>query len=64
MKKTCNGCKAEISINKILRCELGYRVRHAKHKGIYTGIVPTEECPKPKTWDEYYHQIYLKVKGE
>ena len=53
MKKTCRLCKAEVCINKVLRCEFGYKVRHTKYRGAYTGIVPTEECPKPLTWDHY-----------
>lgn len=64
MKKTCRLCKAEVRINKTLRCELGYRVKHTKHRGIYMGIVPDEECPKPKTWNEYYRQIKLLSRGK
>lgn len=66
MKKTCNGCRAEIKINKILRCEFDYPVRHTKHRGVYMGIIPEKECPKPKTWNEYWHQIELikKEKNE
>ena len=64
MKKTCNGCKAEIRINKILRCELGYKVKHIKFRGVYTGIIPDEECPKPRTWNEYYHQLKLLKQGK
>lgn len=59
MKKTCRGCKAEVCIDKRLRCEFGYFVSHVKVKGIYMGIRPLEECPKPRTWDEYYHQVKI-----
>jgi len=62
MKRTCTGCKAEVRINKILRCEFGYLVKHIKSRGVYMGIVPMEECPKPKTWNEYYLQMKLKIK--
>ena len=63
MKTTCNGCRAEIRINKILRCEFGYPVRHVKFRGVYMGIVPVEECLKPKTWEKYYDQVKLLTGG-
>lgn len=64
MKKTCDGCRAEIRINKILRCEFGYPVRYTKHRGVYMGIKPEEECPKPRTWNEYYRQVKLLSGGK
>lgn len=63
MKRTCQGCRAEVCINKTLRCEFGYLVRHIKFRGVYMGIIPAEECPKPKTWNEYYRQVKLLSGG-
>lgn len=65
MKKTCNECRAEIRINKVLRCEFGYPVRqYTKFRGAYIGIKPEEKCPKPKTWNEYRRQVKLLSGGK
>jgi len=48
MKKNCNSCRArEITIRSgcyIYKCALGY--------SMYDNI-PKENCPKPKTYEEY-----------
>lgn len=56
MKKTCNGCRAYGNSNS---CSLGYQT-----KVLYIPIpafgnrelermVPLEQCPKPRTYNEY-----------
>ena len=46
MKRTCRGCKAIIEVGVICYgCELGYKTDSFGK--------PLEECPKPKTYDEY-----------
>jgi len=57
MKKTCDGCRA---LNGKL-CSLGYK-NHTKltmYKGrlINNGIVPLENCPKPKTYKNLFYEI-------
>lgn len=53
MKRTCRGCRALREVGVInWDCELGYKVD-------YFGK-PLEECPKPKTYDEYIPLIEKK----
>lgn len=60
MKKTCNGCRALTRDNNGLKCELKYRT---EPKMILYGkeveIKPVEECPKPKSYEEYNELISL-----
>ena len=64
MKRTCNNCKALIRISGILQCEFRYKVKCTGLKGMNTGAIPLEECPKPKTWTEYYRQVKLLSGGK
>lgn len=55
MKKTCFGCRALDYNGESARCDLGYK-QTKKYRGtyLYTEPVPTEECPKPRTYDRYF----------
>lgn len=61
MKKSCYGCKALQTVHGGFSswwysCRLGYKIRedeirHPDYKE--TRPVPTEKCPKPRTWKEF-----------
>lgn len=60
MKRTCNGCKA-LSQSKYFYCELGYKLTSKReYEGITIECKPLEECPKPKTNDEYCKEVINK----
>ena len=67
MKKSCDGCRA---IGKSNNCSLGYRTKMlyipipAFGNRMLERMVPLEQCPKPKTYDEYLLQKKLKIKEE
>jgi hypothetical protein len=52
MKTTCDGCRALNGKN----CNLGYKNKtkliYFENRLINEGIVPLENCPKPKTYKE------------
>lgn len=57
MKKTCNGCRALRYICGDWRCVLGYKIKGEKisiHGLYYYSPKPVEQCPKPKTYKEYF----------
>jgi hypothetical protein len=59
MKRNCNGCRALDRNNDYFTCDLGYKIEQLKVERVFNiGGKPLEECPKPKTYDEY-----LKLKG-
>ena len=56
MKRTCERCKALIDVQGYgLKCNLDYKMIDGK---------PQEECPKPKTYNEwiYYSDLITRVK--
>jgi hypothetical protein len=54
MKKNCDNCKANRTDGKY--CLLRYRRKLVRiAKGIELFIAPDEECPKPRTWSEYFN---------
>jgi hypothetical protein len=59
MKKSCDGCRAVSGKN----CSLGYNTtvifKDMKYVTIET-VVPTEPCPKPKTYNDFLYQLNLK----
>lgn len=67
MKKTCNGCRAYGRSND---CDLGYKTEilyipmPAFGNRILERMVPLEQCPKPRTYDEYILQKKLKIKKD
>lgn len=56
MKRTCNDCRALYRVEfGIVECELGHKIKaKSNYKGIGVEYKPLEECPKPKTYDEYF----------
>ena len=55
MKRNCNGCKALYIDRYYCTCELGYRMTKEvinKNLMLYN-YKPAEECPKPKTYNEF-----------
>lgn len=65
MKKSCNRCWAYSTTNN---CTLGYKTKilyipvPAFGNRILERMVPLEQCPKPRTWNEYQLQKKLKIK--
>jgi hypothetical protein len=59
MKRTCEGCRA---LND-KSCDLGYKTEWLtppkEFSGLFIGMKPVEECPKPKTYDKYL-ELYFK----
>lgn len=55
MKRNCKGCRALTEGFKgNLFCGLGYKVEQITFNVSYSiGAKPLEECPKPKTYNEY-----------
>jgi hypothetical protein len=56
MKRNCNGCRASSrGFYNDYTCVLGYKVESVfSDKFVcYTHGKPLEECPKPKTYDQY-----------
>lgn len=52
MKQNCNNCKALDMVHK--KCWLGFSVKPLKtYYGIPLTYKPLEECPKPKTSEEF-----------
>jgi len=50
MKRTCDGCKA-LDSNE---CNLGFRTEKLYREHFFlVKVKPLEDCPKPKTNDEY-----------
>lgn len=55
LKRTCEGCRAFDTDGRMVKCDLGY-----KQEKIYGGpwspnsAKPAEECPKPRTYDEFF----------
>jgi len=66
MKKTCNGCRA----HGRGECNLKYKTKIIDVPVIAFGnrtferMVPLEECPKPKTYNEYFLQDKLDIRGK
>jgi len=64
VKKKCDGCRAFGRSNS---CDLGYKteIRYipipALNNWILERMVPLEQCPKPRTYNEYYLQKKLKI---
>jgi hypothetical protein len=50
MKRNCNGCRA---LNSDKYCDLGYKIEKIQVDFITIGTKPLENCPKPKTNNEY-----------
>lgn len=54
MKRTCNGCRAlAISVRIGFECELGFPINDTWN-GYRHIIAPLQQCPKPKTYEEYF----------
>lgn len=61
MKKSCNGCRAlqqnyDSAGVVSFSCRLGYDIREDTIRHFWGKVylpVPTENCPKPRTWREY-----------
>jgi hypothetical protein len=61
MKKSCNGCRAlqqnyDSAGVVSFSCRLGYDIREDTIRHFWGKVylpVPTEKCPKPRTWREY-----------
>ena len=54
MKRTCNGCRALEKSRNHYRCDLGYKIEQIMYEKVFSiGAKPKEDCPKPKTYDEY-----------
>ena len=49
MKRSCAKCRALHD----QKCELGYEITKYQINAILCGYKPLEDCPKPKTWDEF-----------
>lgn len=66
MKKSCNGCRA----HKGDWCGLGYKTEifyipiPSFGNSELERMTPLEQCPKPKTYDEYCLQRKLKIKED
>ena len=63
MKKTCNGCRA---VNGDF-CMLGFKThfvsKFLKPFNVWISVMtPLEQCPKPRTYNEYFLQDKLDVK--
>ena len=64
MKKKCDGCRAFGRSNS---CDLGYKTKilyipiSAFGNRKLERMVPLEQCPKPRTYNEYYLQKKLKI---
>ena len=46
----CTGCKALITNKGNFECRLGYRISYSTIRAVAVGPVPTNPCPKPKTF--------------
>jgi len=58
MKRTCDGCRAlgtDLG-NDQLECNLGYKTKEEVLMDVVVCLIPLEQCPKPKTYDEYFLQ--------
>jgi hypothetical protein len=54
MKRNCNGCRALVdNSNGGFYCSLGYKIQSINKFDSTVGAKPTEECPKPKTYEKY-----------
>lgn len=69
MKRTCNGCRALDQDPGF--CYLGYKIERIYKKVECAGIIdkieewcPMEECPKPRTYNEYLLQEKLLKERE
>jgi hypothetical protein len=61
MKRNCNGCKASSrGFHGQYTCDLNYKVESmfSDEYICHIGGKPLEECPKPKTYDQY--MMYIK----
>lgn len=59
MKTTCDGCRAQEYTGLCWKCDLGYKTKEKEWRGIFMGIAPIEQCPKPRTYNEYILQRKL-----
>lgn len=68
MKRNCKGCRA-LKYHIGPYCELGYKTKYVSEKiGGFEGnkdyyverLIPQEECPKPKTYAEYFRLLKIK----
>ena len=67
MKKSCNGCRAygrSDSCNLGYKTEIHYILIPALGNPMLKRMVPLEQCPKPKTYNDYYLQKKLKIKED
>ncbi len=55
-KRTCNGCRALDfwTATPYPRCDLGYSQQTIMKLGMPVGAKPKEECPKPRTYNEWF----------
>lgn len=54
MKKSCEGCRAlRDDTFEELKCELGHKTKKISAGGVEVGLIPLEDCPKPRTWSEF-----------
>jgi len=59
MKKTCNGCRALMYGFHGMMCEFKFKIEKITYKGREIGLKPLEQCPKPRTYKEYFLQKKL-----
>jgi hypothetical protein len=60
MKKNCNGCRASSTgFYGQYKCDLNYKMESIFNDKclMYTHGKPLEECPKPKTYEDYFAQM-------
>ena len=62
MKKTCNGCRALVYGFQEMMCELKFETEPIYLDGRVISYKPLEQCPKPKTYEDYFLQKKL-LKG-
>ena len=64
MKRTCDGCRA-LNTTFAVNCDLGFKMTAAKqYCGLDIGWEPLEECPKPKTFGDYFYRLNMRLKGK
>lgn len=61
MKKSCNECRALILDSHCeFDCEFGFKTEKIFSYGRVVSMKPLEECPKPRTYDEYFIQKKIR----
>lgn len=53
MKRSCNNCRALDIANEHYFCAIGYKVNQVYINNLLIGAKPKEDCPKPKTYNDY-----------